>query len=51
MERELIPLPPKAIDEKTIAERNWNEPVKAPVAQRPCDVGLFSDDSKQRELF
>lgn len=47
----LIPLPPKAADEKTLCEHKWKEPVKAPVAQRPCDIGLFSDDSKQGDLF
>lgn len=47
----LIPLPPKAADEKRVAERKWQEPAKAPAPQRPCDIGLFSDDSKQGDLF
>jgi hypothetical protein len=44
-------LNPRNVDEKTVAERKWQAPKKAPADQKPCDVGLFSDDSKQRELF
>jgi hypothetical protein len=25
-------------------------PIKAPLPQRPCDVGLFSDDANQLDL-
>jgi hypothetical protein len=42
---------PRSVDEKVIAERKWQTPTKAPAEQKPCDVGLFSDDSKQEELF
>jgi hypothetical protein len=41
----------RATDEKTVAERRWRERTQARVAQAPCDVGLFSDDAKQSELF
>ena len=41
----------RAADEKVIAERKWHRPLKPGTEQRPCDIGLFSDDSKQRELF
>lgn len=47
----LIPLPPKERDEKTIAERKWQAPAIAPKPQKPLDIGLFSDDSKQEEMF
>lgn len=40
-----------AADEKTVAERQWDAPNLAPKPQKPCDIGLFSDDSKQTELF
>jgi hypothetical protein len=46
-----IPLNPRAQDEKTVADRKWSAPLKPPVAQKPCDTGLFSDDSKQTEMF
>jgi len=39
-----------ATDQKTIAERKWQAPSKAPAEQKPCDVGLFSDDAKQPDL-
>lgn len=42
---------PANVDEKTVAERKWQAPTKAPAPQKPCDVGLFSDDHKQTELF
>ena len=42
---------PRATDEKTVAERAWRAPLKPPAEQKACDLGLFSDDSKQRELF
>ena len=40
-----------AIDEKTVAERKWRDGLKPNKPQAACDVGLFSDDSKQNELF
>ena len=46
-----LPVNPRSVDERTVAERKWRAPVKAPANQKPCDVGLFSDDSKQKELF
>jgi hypothetical protein len=47
----LFRFPPKAQDEKVVAERKWREGLKAPVAQKACDIGLFSDDANQEELF
>ena len=47
----LLALPDKATDDKVVAERKWREGLKAPVAQKACDVGLFSDDANQKELF
>jgi hypothetical protein len=41
----------RATDERTVAERRWRERTQARVAQAPCDIGLFSDDAKQAELF
>jgi hypothetical protein len=40
-----------AADQKVVAERAWRAPSKAPAAQAACDVGLFSDDAKQADLF
>jgi hypothetical protein len=40
-----------AIDQKTVAERKWRSPLKLQAEQKACDAGLFSDDSKQTELF
>jgi hypothetical protein len=40
-----------AADQKTVAERQWQKPTLAPKPQAPCDIGLFSDDSKQKDLF
>ena len=42
---------PRNADEKIIAERTWRAPMKPKAEQKACDLGLFSDDSKQRELF
>ena len=42
---------PHAADEKTIAERKWQAPLKPKAEQKACDLGLFSDDSKQIDLF
>jgi hypothetical protein len=46
-------LNPRSVDERTVAERKWQSGswIKVKVPQKPCDVGLFSDDSKQEELF
>jgi hypothetical protein len=44
-------LPAKSTDEKTVAERKWRDGLKPNKPQAACDVGLFSDDSKQDELF
>jgi hypothetical protein len=40
-------------DQRTVAERKWQSGswIKVKVPQKPCDVGLFSDDHKQEELF
>ena len=46
----LIPLPPLATDQKTMAEREWCSPHKARAAQKACDIGLFSDDASQLDL-
>ena len=48
---ELVPLNPRAIDERTIAERKWREASKAPAPQKPCDIGIFSDEHQQQEMF
>lgn len=42
---------PRNVDEKTVAERKWQAPLKPRAEQKACDLGLFSDDSKQEELF
>jgi hypothetical protein len=42
---------PRNVDEKTVAERQWRKPLLPAAEQKPCDVGLFSDDSKQGDLF
>lgn len=39
-----------ARDQKTIAERKWQAPSKAPKPQKACDIGLFSDDASQLDL-
>ncbi len=46
-----LKMPAKATDEKTIADRKWSAPLKPKAEQKACDLGLFSDDSKQSELF
>lgn len=40
-----------AADQKTTADRKWSAPLKPPAVQKPCDVGLFSDDANQGEMF
>jgi hypothetical protein len=39
-----------ATDQKTIAERKWRASIRAPKAQLPCDIGLFSDERDQLDL-
>ena len=46
----MIPLNRLAIDQKTVAERAWTAPKKAPKPQEPCDHGLFSDDRLQLDI-
>lgn len=41
----------QAADEKVVAERQWRSPLKVPAPQQPCDIGIFSDDMLQKELF
>lgn len=43
-------LNPLASDQRTICERAWVAPVRAPVRQLPCDVGLFGDERLQMDL-
>jgi hypothetical protein len=38
-------------DAKTVAERKWQAGLKPAKPQQPCDVGLFSDDMDQVEMF
>jgi hypothetical protein len=35
----------------TIAQRRADAALKPKTNQKPCDVGLFSDDANQKELF
>ena len=46
----MIPLNPRATDEKTIAERKWRAPLRASTNQLPADVGLFGDEHLQMDL-
>lgn len=46
----MIPLNPRHVDEKIVAERKWLAPLKPARAQLPADVGLFSDDHLQLDL-
>jgi hypothetical protein len=39
-----------ATDQRTVAERQWQERTRPPTPQQPCDVGLFGDDHKQLGL-
>ena len=34
-----------------MVQRRADAPLKPKAAQRPCDAGLFSDQSQQKELF
>ena len=47
----MIPLNPRASDEKTVAERKWQAGLKPAKPQQPCDVGLFGDEMDQVEMF
>jgi hypothetical protein len=46
----MIPLNPRSTDEKTVAERKWQAPLKPAAAQLPADVGLFGDSHLQLDL-
>ena len=46
----MIPLKPRATDERTIAERKWAAPKLAAKPQLACDVGLFGDEHLQMDL-
>ncbi len=46
--RAVEPMKPGEAD---LAKRRAVEPMKPGVAQKPMDIGLFSDEAKQRELF
>jgi hypothetical protein len=50
-QREAGLLNPRNVDEKTVAERKWRSPLKPKAEQAACDLGLFSDDSKQIDLL
>lgn len=39
-----------ADDQKVVAERKWRAGLKPAKPQKPCDVGLFSDDAAQLDL-
>jgi hypothetical protein len=39
------------VSESDLAKRRAAEPLKPGVAQKPMDIGLFSDQAAQRELF
>jgi hypothetical protein len=39
------------VTEAAIAQARANAPLKPKTYQRPCDAGLFSDQSQQKELF
>ena len=47
----IVPLNPIRTDQKTVAERKWSSGLKPNKPQQACDVGLFSDDSKQTSMF
>ncbi|HWX30134.1 MAG TPA: hypothetical protein VNZ53_22190 [Steroidobacteraceae bacterium] len=46
----MIPLNPRASDEKTVAERKWQAGLKPAKPQLPMDVGMFGDSMNQLEL-
>ncbi len=41
----------QSADEKTVAERQWCAGLKPPKEQKPCDIGLFSDEADQTDLI
>lgn len=46
----LLKLNRLATDQRTIAERKWQAGLKPGKPQKPCDIGLFSDDADQLDL-
>ena len=46
----MIPLNPRATDERTIAERKWRAPKLTAKPQLPCDHGMFGDEKDQLDL-
>lgn len=38
-------------DERQLAEQRWRARMLAPSNQKPCDIGLFSDDMRQLDLL
>lgn len=38
------------ITDAELAQRRASQPLKPKAEQRPCDVGLFSDDAAQSDL-
>ncbi|MES2166601.1 MAG: hypothetical protein V4458_06150 [Pseudomonadota bacterium] len=43
-------LNPTQNDQAVVAQRRAASPLKPKVPQRPCDVGLFSDEADQLDL-
>jgi hypothetical protein len=39
------------VTEAELAQRRANAPLRPKATQRPCDAGLLSDQSQQKELF
>jgi hypothetical protein len=39
------------ISQRELAKRRAALPLRPMAEQRPCDLGLFSDDARQTELF
>lgn len=39
------------ISQKQLVERKFAEPLRAVASQKPCDIGLFSDDAAQIDLI
>jgi hypothetical protein len=46
----MIPLNRLAADQRTFAQRKWQEGLKPSKPQQPCDIGLWSDDGLQLDL-
>lgn len=36
---------------RKLLEKRWQQQTLAPKPQQPCDLGLFSDDKDQTEMF